>query len=77
MPMAMPKCWKIIEDRLLALKARGLRRLTVLDIGCGPGIWLRRVVVRARQLGFGEIIAHGVDIAETQLHRARALSRGV
>jgi len=71
------QCWKIIEYRLLALKARGLRRLTVLDIGCGPGTWLRRVVVRARQLGFGEIIAHGVDIAETQLHRARALARGL
>ena len=71
------KCWKIIEDRLLALKARGLKRLSVLDIGCGPGTWLRRVVVRARQLGFGEIIAHGTDIAETQLHRARALSRGL
>lgn len=71
------KSWDVIVDRLLALKARGLKRLSVLDIGCGPGTWLRRVVVRARQLGFTEIIAHGVDIAETQLHRARALSRGL
>lgn len=71
------KCWEIIEDRSLALRARGLKRLRVLDIGCGPGTWLRRVVVRAHQLGFAEIIAHGVDIAETQLHRARALSRGL
>jgi len=71
------KCWLAIEDRILALKARGLKRLRVLDIGCGPGTWLRRVVVRARQLGFAEIIAHGIDIAETQLHRARALSRGL
>lgn len=71
------KCWETIVDRILVLKARGLKRLNVLDIGCGPGTWLRRVVVRARQLGFIEIIAHGVDIAETQLHRARALSRGL
>ena len=71
------RSWQVIEDRILALKARGLKQLTVLDIGCGPGIWLRRVVVRARQLGFTRIIAHGVDIAETQIHRARALSRGL
>jgi len=71
------KSWQVIEDRILALRARGLKQLKVLDIGCGPGIWLRRVVVRARQLGFTQIIAHGVDIAETQLHRARALSRGL
>lgn len=71
------KSWQVIEDRILALRARGLKRLRVLDIGCGPGTWLRRVVVRARQLGFAEIIAHGVDIAETQLHRAHALARGL
>jgi SAM-dependent methyltransferase len=69
------KCWETIENQILALRARGLRNLSVLDIGCGPGTWLRRVVVRARQLGFGQIIAHGVDIAETQLDRARTLSR--
>jgi SAM-dependent methyltransferase len=71
------KCWEIIEDKLLALRARGLRNLSVLDIGCGPGTWLRRVVVRARQIGFSQIIGHGVDIAEAQLHRARTLSRGL
>jgi SAM-dependent methyltransferase len=71
------KCWDVIEDRILALRARGLKRLRVLDIGCGPGTWLRRAVVRARQLGFAEITAHGIDIADTQLHRARALSRGL
>ncbi len=71
------KCWEVIEDRILALRARGLKRLRVLDIGCGPGTWLRRTVVRARQLGFAEITAHGIDIADTQLQRARALSRGL
>jgi SAM-dependent methyltransferase len=71
------KIWGVIESRMLALRARGLRRLRVLDIGCGPGTWLRRVVVRAKQLGFTEVVAHGFDIADAQLHRARALSRGV
>ena len=71
------KSWEAIEHKLLGLRARGLRRLRVLDIGCGPGTWLRRVVVRARQIGFEEIIARGVDIAEAQFHRARLLSRGL
>jgi SAM-dependent methyltransferase len=71
------KSWEAIEHKLLGLRARGLKRLRVLDIGCGPGTWLRRVVVRARQIGFEEIIARGVDIAEAQLHRARLLSRGL
>jgi SAM-dependent methyltransferase len=71
------KIWEFIESRLMALRARGVQRLRVLDIGCGPGTWLRRVVVRARQLGFSDVAAHGFDIADTQLHRARALSRGV
>lgn len=71
------KTWALIEGRLCALRATGAGRLRVLDMGCGPGTWLRRIVVRAKQLGFAEIVAHGFDIADTQLHRARALSRGV
>jgi SAM-dependent methyltransferase len=68
------KAWDLIEGRILELRARGVRNLRVLDIGCGPGTWLRRVVVRARQLGF-EITAQGIDIADAQVSRARALSR--
>ncbi|HEY0266150.1 MAG TPA: class I SAM-dependent methyltransferase, partial [Rhizomicrobium sp.] len=52
-------------------------RLRVVDLGCGPGTWLRRVVVRARQIGFCEIVAQGTDIADLQLQRARLLSRGL
>ncbi len=71
------KSWETIEAKLLALRARGLDRLRVIDLGCGPGTWLRRVVVRARQIGFRQIEATGTDIADQQLHRARALSRGL
>lgn len=71
------KTWQTIETRLRALRASGLGRLRVVDLGCGPGTWLRRVVVRARQIGFHEIVALGTDIADQQLHRARALSRGL
>ena len=70
------KTWEAIENKLLALRAKGLNRIKVLDLGCGPGTWLRRVVVRARQMGFAGIDAVGIDIAETQLYRARVLSRG-
>ena len=68
------KTWELIDSKLLALRMGGLHRLRVLDLGCGPGTWLRRVVVRARQMGFAEIEAQGLDIADAQLHRARALS---
>jgi len=71
------KTWELIDGKLLALRAGGLHRLRVLDLGCGPGTWLRRVVVRAKQMGFTEIEAQGLDIADAQLHRARALSRNV
>src|SRR5476651_2302614 len=51
------KIWTFVEDRLLGLRAQGVRNLRVLDIGCGPGTWLRRVVVRAKQLGFTKVAA--------------------
>jgi SAM-dependent methyltransferase len=67
--------WELIDTKLMALRAQGLRRLRILDLGCGPGTWLRRAVVRARQLGFCQIDAQGLDIADAQLHRARALAQ--
>lgn len=71
------KTWEVMRAKLLTLRAQGNRQLRVVDLGCGPGIWLCRVVMRARQLGFEEITAWGFDIAEAQLTRARALSRGL
>ena len=71
------KTWEVLESKLFALRAKGLKQLRIVDLGCGPGIWLRRTVLRARQMGFAEITAWGFDIADTQLHRARALSRGL
>jgi SAM-dependent methyltransferase len=71
------KTWEAIESKLLAMRAKGLDRIKVLDLGCGPGTWLRRVVIRARQIGFAGVDAQGIDIADTQLYRARVLSRGL
>jgi SAM-dependent methyltransferase len=68
------KTWGTIRNKLLALYAKDPKRLRVLDLGCGPGTWLRRVVAYAHRIGFAEITANGVDIADGQLNQARALS---
>jgi SAM-dependent methyltransferase len=67
--------WNIIDGELRRLKNTGAETIRILDLGCGPGTWLRRAVVRARELGFLAISARGADIAEGQVRRARNLSR--
>lgn len=67
--------WKLIENKLKSILLSGSRELSVVDLGCGPGTWLRRIVNRAVIMGFTEITARGVDLAETQVKRARLLSR--
>jgi SAM-dependent methyltransferase len=66
--------WRIAANTLKEMRARGERKLSLLDLGCGPGTWIRRVVGRALQLGFTQIRARGVDLAEAQVRRARLLS---
>lgn len=66
--------WGIVEQTLSSLRNSGATELSVLDLGCGPGTWLRRIVDRAGQLGFTRINARGVDLAEAQVRRARLLS---
>jgi len=68
------RIWEMLVAKLCALRATGQRSLRVLDMGCGPGTWLRRIVTRARAIGFTDIAARGFDIAEAQIHRARTLS---
>lgn len=69
--------WAVLDRKLTDMRAAGADTVRVLDAGCGPGTWLRRVVVRARALGFGRIVARGFDIAEVQVRRARALSHAL
>jgi SAM-dependent methyltransferase len=66
--------WRIVANTLKEMRARGERKLSVLDLGCGPGTWIRCVVGRALQLGFTQIRARGIDLAEAQVRRARLLS---
>ena len=69
--------WRILGNTLNKLRARGRRELSVLDLGCGPGTWLRRTVDWAGKMGFARITARGVDLAEAQVRRARLLSQGL
>ncbi len=69
--------WRLLKARLQQLKAAGADSVTFLDAGCGPGIWLRRLVTRARQLGFRTIKARGFDIAEVQIYAARRAARAL
>ncbi len=63
--------WETLFSKLRALRASGAKSIRILDIGCGPGTWLRRVVTRARALGFTGINARGFDIAGGQIRRAQ------
>ncbi|WP_182911974.1 class I SAM-dependent methyltransferase [Sphingomonas cavernae] len=65
------RIWTAIEARLVALAEAGCETLRVLDVGCGPGTWLRRVVARAWALGIPQIEARGFDISGEQIAIAR------
>jgi SAM-dependent methyltransferase len=43
--------WAFLERKLAELRASCASAVSFLDAGCGPGTWLRRLVIRARALG--------------------------
>ena len=67
--------WAVLEKKLTDLRASGASSVRLLDAGCGPGTWLRRLVIRAHALGFSGITARGFDIAQEQIRRARLATR--
>ena len=67
--------WGLLDRKLTERRSSGARSISIVDAGCGPGTWLRRLVARAHALGFNSITAHGFDIADAQIRRARLLSR--
>lgn len=69
--------WALLEAKLTDLRASGASSVRLLDAGCGPGTWLRRLVMRAHALGFNSITARGFDIAQAQIQRARLASRNL
>ena len=71
------RVWALLETKLTELRASGANSVSILDAGCGPGTWLRRLVTRACALGFTSITARGFDIAQAQIQRARLLARNL
>lgn len=69
--------WAVLETKLTDLRASGACSVRFLDAGCGPGTWLRRLVIRARALGFSSITARGFDIAQAQIQRARLAAQTI
>jgi SAM-dependent methyltransferase len=69
--------WSVIEAKLMDLRMKGVRSVRILDIGCGPGTWLRRLVTRAKTLGFTSIAARGFDVAEAQVQAARLMAHDI
>jgi len=69
--------WAVLEKKLTDLRASGASSIRFLDEGCGPGTWLRRLVIRAHALGFSNITARGFDIAQAQIQRAGLASRNL
>jgi SAM-dependent methyltransferase len=69
------RIWTLLETKLTDLRATGASSISVLDAGCGPGTWLRRLVTRAQALGFTNITARGFDVARAQVQRAQLLAR--
>ncbi|HEX9462587.1 MAG TPA: class I SAM-dependent methyltransferase [Alphaproteobacteria bacterium] len=69
--------WSVLDSKLTALRATGATSINILDAGCGPGTWLRRLVTRARALGFTDIRARGFDVADAQIRRARDHARAL
>ena len=41
------RIWTVLEAKLTHLRATGASSISILDAGCGPGTWLRRLVTRA------------------------------
>jgi SAM-dependent methyltransferase len=69
------RVWSTLETNLTTLRAAGASSVSILDAGCGPGTWLRRLVSRAKALGFERVVARGFDVAEAQIEAARLAAR--
>ena len=71
------RLWTLLDAKLTDLRATSASSINILDAGCGPGTWLRRLVTRAHALGFTTITARGFDVARAQIQRARLLARNL
>lgn len=69
--------WQRLDATLVQLRTAGRHAVRILDAGCGPGTWLIRLALRARQLGFTAIEGRGFDISEHLIDLARDHARSI
>jgi SAM-dependent methyltransferase len=62
--------WDALRRAMDALREAGVAEARILDAGCGPGIWSKRIADYARRTGLHVSII-GFDISTTQLEKAR------
>lgn len=62
--------WETIRKTIDQLRGTGVSTVRVLDAGCGPGTWIRRIAAYAHRQGI-DVEATGIDISEGQLEIAR------
>jgi len=67
--------WSRLDATLVRMWTEGRRAIRILDLGCGPGTWLLRLAVRARDLGFSAIDGRGIDVAPAMIDLARSRLR--
>jgi SAM-dependent methyltransferase len=61
-----------LDAALLRLHEDGRHAIRILDAGCGPGNWLLRVALRARDMGFTAIEGIGIDTSPEMIAFAEA-----
>jgi SAM-dependent methyltransferase len=64
--------WAQIDAALVRLHEGGRHAIRILDAGCGPGNWLLRVAMRARDMGFTAVDGIGFDRSAEMIAFARA-----
>jgi SAM-dependent methyltransferase len=68
--------WNAISHEIDCLHREGVRTIRMLDAGCGPGVWMKRIAEYTNSLG-GGLEAVGFDISSGQLELARDLLKRV
>jgi SAM-dependent methyltransferase len=69
--------WCRLETTLNHFASDHRRTLRLLDAGCGPGTWSRRVALRARELGFARVEVQCLDISAAMLDLARTAAAAI
>lgn len=64
--------WNAIRREIDNLHCEGVKTIRLLDAGCGPGVWMKRIAEYTSSLGCG-LEAVGFDVSSGQLQLAHDL----